>query len=80
MGVAYGRRSGAQSYGELEGSASEIRSFRIAGAATLGAGAALAIGGFIRWGVMARRDKAPRGSVGFVIDRGAAGVTIQGKF
>jgi tetratricopeptide (TPR) repeat protein len=80
LGVAYGRRSGAQSYDELEGAASGIRTFRIAGGATLGAGAALAIGGFIRWGVMARRGRAPRGSVGVVIDRGSAGVMIQGKF
>jgi tetratricopeptide (TPR) repeat protein len=80
LGVAYGRRTGAQSYAELEGAASEIRTFRIAGGATLGAGAALAIGGFIRWGVVARRGRAPRGSVGIVIDRDIAGVTIQGRF
>jgi tetratricopeptide (TPR) repeat protein len=80
LGVAHGRRSGAKSYGELEGAASGIRTFRIAGGATLAAGAALAIGGFIRWGVMSRRTRAPQGRVGIVIDRDTAGVTIQGKF
>jgi tetratricopeptide (TPR) repeat protein len=80
LGVAYGRRTGAESYGELEDAASGIRTLRIAGAATLGAGAALAIGGFVRWGVLARRSREPRGSVGVMIDRGAAGVTIQGRF
>jgi tetratricopeptide (TPR) repeat protein len=80
LGVAYGRRADAQSYGELEGAASGIRTLRIAGGATLGAGAALAIGGFIRWGVMSRRARAPQGRVGIVIDRDIAGVTIQGKF
>jgi tetratricopeptide (TPR) repeat protein len=80
LGVASSRRTGAESYGELEGDASGIRTFRIAGGAALGAGAALAIGGFIRWGVMARRERAPRGSVGVMIDRGVAGVTIQGRF
>lgn len=80
FGVAYGRRSGAQSYGELEGAASGIRTFRIAGAATLGVGAALAIGGFIRWGVMARRARESQARVGVVIDRGTAGLTIHGEF
>jgi tetratricopeptide (TPR) repeat protein len=80
LGVAYGRRTNAQSYGELEGDASGIRTFRIAGGAALGVGAALAIGGFIRWGVMSRRDREPRGSVGVMLDRGVAGVTIQGRF
>jgi tetratricopeptide (TPR) repeat protein len=80
LGVAYGRSSGAQSYGELEGAASGIRTLRIAGGATLGAGAALAIGGFIRWGVMSRRSRVPQGRVGVMLERGTAGVTIQGKF
>jgi tetratricopeptide (TPR) repeat protein len=80
LGVASGRRTGAESYGELEGDASGIRTFRIAGGAALGMGAALAIGGFIRWGVMARREREPRSSVGVMIDRGTAGVTIQGRF
>jgi len=80
LGVALGRRTGADSYDELEGAASGIRTLRIAGGAALGAGAALAIGGFIRWGVVARRGREPRSSVGVMLDRGAAGVTIQGKF
>jgi tetratricopeptide (TPR) repeat protein len=80
LGVAYGRRSGAQSYAELEGAASGIRTLRIAGGATLGAGAALAIGGFIRWGVVSRRAREPRSSVAVMIEPGAAGVTIQGRF
>lgn len=80
LGVAYDRRASAQSYGELEDGASGIRTFRRAGAAALGVGAALAIGGFIRWGVMARRDRERRGSAGVMLDRGVAGVTIQGRF
>ena len=80
LGVAYGRRTGAESYGELEGDAAGIRTFRIAGGAALGVGAALAIGGFIRWGMVARRSRAPQSSVGVMIDRGTAGVTIQRRF
>lgn len=80
LGAAYGRRTNAQSYGELEDAAPGIRTFRIAGAATLGVGAALAIGGFIRWGVMARREREPRGAVGVMLERGLAGVTVQGRF
>lgn len=80
LGVAYDRRTSAQSYGELEGEAPGIRTFRSAGGVALGVGAALAIGGFIRWGVMARREKERRGSAGVMLDRGAAGVTIQGRF
>jgi tetratricopeptide (TPR) repeat protein len=79
LAVAHGRRTGAQSYGELEGAASGIRTLRVAGAATLGAGAALAIGGFIRWGVLARRARAPRASVGLLLERGTAGLMLQGK-
>ena len=80
LGVAFGRRTGAESYGELEDGASGIRTLRIAGGATLGVGAALAIGGFVRWGVVARRGREPRATVGVVLDRSTAGVTLQGRF
>lgn len=80
LGVAFGRRTGAESYGELEDAAPQIRTFRIAGAATLGVGAALAIGGAIRWGVVARRGRAPRASVGVMLDGAVAGVTVRGRF
>ena len=80
LGVALSRRTGAASYGELEGDASSIRAFRIAGGATLGVGAALMIGGWIRWGVVARRTRPSSARVGVTIDGTTAGVSVHGRF
>lgn len=79
--VAQRRHKGATSYGELEGAVDGIRTLRIAGAATLGVGAALALGGFIRWGLLARKaDAGATARLGVRYDGSTAGLVLGGRF
>lgn len=79
---ARGQRIGAATYGELEQAASGIRTLRIAGAATLSVGAALMIGGFIRWGLVDRKARSAGSTarVGVIYDGSAAGLSLAGRF
>lgn len=80
--VARQRRTGATDYGQLEGAADGIQTLRIAGGSALGAGAALMVGGFIRWGLVARKTKGPGpdARVGVIYDGSTAGLSLTGRF
>lgn len=81
LGVAQQRQNDAPDYGALEDAAGGIRTLRIAGAATLGVGAALMIGGFVRWGVISRRSRTPSSArLGVHYDGVTAGVTLRARF
>ncbi|MEM9455729.1 MAG: hypothetical protein AAGF11_16220 [Myxococcota bacterium] len=90
MLVARGQRTGATTYGDLEEAAGGIRSLQIAGAATLGIGAALMIGGFIRWGLIARKGRGPGATartdvrtnvrMDVTYDGSVAGLSVAGRF
>lgn len=80
LGVAFTRRASASSYGELEGEAASIRTFRTAGGASAGVGAALLVGGLVRWGVVSRRSRGTTARVGLALDETAAVLTVRGRF
>ncbi len=80
--VARRQRTTAGNYGELEERADMIGTLRIAGMTTLGVGAALMIGGFVRWGVVARQSPQRPASArfGVLLDGETAGVSVTGRF
>ncbi len=80
--VARQRRTGAATYGTLEGDADGIRTFQIAGGASLGVGAALMIGGLVRWGLVSRKGKggAARARVQPMYGPSVAGLSLSGRF
>jgi tetratricopeptide (TPR) repeat protein len=67
-------------YGEFDERRRGIRNLRIAGGAVVGVGAALLVGGIVRWAVVGSRKKASAPSVGFMLHRDHAGLTISGRF
>ncbi len=80
LGVSVQRKNGASDYGALEDAAGGIRTLQIAGAAALGVGGALLIGGIVRWGVVARRSKTSTARVGVHYDGVTAGATLRVRF
>jgi tetratricopeptide (TPR) repeat protein len=67
-------------YGEFDDRVEGIRNLRIAGGVVVGVGAAVLIGGIVRWAVVGARAKKSRATVGFMLDRERAGLTISGRF
>lgn len=76
--VEFNRGSG--DYGEFDERVDRIDNLRIAGGAVLGVGAAILIGGVIRWVVVGTRKNDGPANVGFILDRNRAGLTITGRF
>jgi tetratricopeptide (TPR) repeat protein len=67
-------------YGEFDAQQRRIRNLRITGGVVLGVGAGLLIGGIVRWAIVGTRKSDTAASVGLILDRDQAGLTLSGRF
>jgi len=74
------KKKAMENYGEFDKRQGPARNMQIAGAVVLGVGAAVLVGGIVRFAVLGARAKKQRTSVDAMLAPGIAGIRLSGKF
>lgn len=74
------KKKSLENYGEFDKRHVPARNMQIAGGVVLGVGAAVLVGGIVRFAVLGSRAKKQRNGVAAMLSRGTVGVALSGRF